>query len=360
MNTSGKSKEATEAIRKKIGNIGQLGGTRHYELTDGKSRGVRAVDVDTGTGFRFTVLPDRAMDISLASFRGTNITYLTPNGEVHPAYYSEYGMEWLRTFFGGLVTTCGLTYFASPGDDHGEQLGLHGRQSTIPARQFNDTTGYVGEEYKISLSGTMADSVLFGDKITLRRTISSSIGSSSLQITDEVENLRSETSPYTVLYHINFGYPLLDTDAEILVASSSVDPYDEVSTAGMDRWNRFDEPVIERTEEDFLHTMAADVDGYTYAALVNRQIDNGLGVYIKFKPDQLPRLTEWKMAGEIDYVLGLEPSNTKVLNRAVLREQGLLPTLGPREKRINEIEIGILDGSDEIETIAQKIKAIGA
>ena len=86
------------------------GGVRRCILDDGRSKGVTAFEVDTGAGFRFTVLPDRGLDISSASFRGTNLVHLTQNGEAHPAFYEPQGLGWLRTFFAGLLTTCGLTY----------------------------------------------------------------------------------------------------------------------------------------------------------------------------------------------------------------------------------------------------------
>ena len=65
-----------------------------------------AIDVDTGAGgLRFTVLPDRGLDISLASYKGNNLSFLTPAGETHPAFYEPGGLGWLRTFTGGLLTT---------------------------------------------------------------------------------------------------------------------------------------------------------------------------------------------------------------------------------------------------------------
>ena len=88
------------------GNPVQLGGTRHYRLSGGVQDGVRCIDVRTGSGFDFTVVPDRGLDISLASFKGRNLTYLTDAAEAHPSYYDPEGAEWLRTFTGGRLTTC--------------------------------------------------------------------------------------------------------------------------------------------------------------------------------------------------------------------------------------------------------------
>ena len=114
-------------IHQYIGNQVQLGGTRHYVLSDGWGRNLRGIDVNSGSGLQYTIMPDRGMDISLASFKGTNLVYITCNGETHPSFFEPENLGWLRTFAGGLVTTCGLTYLGSPVTDEGEQLGLHGR-----------------------------------------------------------------------------------------------------------------------------------------------------------------------------------------------------------------------------------------
>ena len=104
----------TKELLQYIGNLDQLGGTRHYELTDCRGRNMRAIDVNSGSGLNYTVLPDRGMDISLASYRGINLVYLTSTGESHPAFYEPENSGWLRTFTGGLLTTCGLTYLGPP------------------------------------------------------------------------------------------------------------------------------------------------------------------------------------------------------------------------------------------------------
>jgi hypothetical protein len=44
-------------IERRIGDLGQLGGIRYCELTEGRARGVREAIVDTGAGLSFTVLP---------------------------------------------------------------------------------------------------------------------------------------------------------------------------------------------------------------------------------------------------------------------------------------------------------------
>ena len=186
-------------VLERVGSIRQLGGVRRCLLDDGRSKGVTAFEVDTGAGFRFTVLPDRGLDISSASFRGTNLVHLTQNGEAHPAFYEPQGAGWLRTFFAGLLTTCGLTYLGPPGQDGEEILGLHGRATTTPARQVCDLSRWEGDEYLLEVTGIVEESQLFGDKIRLTRTLSTRIGSQSLTIRDFAENFGYQTAPFHIL-----------------------------------------------------------------------------------------------------------------------------------------------------------------
>ena len=330
----------------KTGNIRQICGTRHYELTEGSTKGTRAIDVNTGSGLCYTILPDRGMDISLASYKGMNLVYQTANGEVHPSYYDPKGMEWLRVFFAGLVTTCGLTYFSGPEKDGGEELGLHGRYTGIPAKKVCDLSGFEDGEYKLAVSGVVEEDVLFGHKLMLKRTIESKAGSKSLVIRDRAENMLQRSAPFTILYHINFGFPFLDESSEIFIKSKEVLPYDKKSEEAVGNWNKFETPDPRFKEQNFLHKMVNCKDGHTYAAVVNRSLVSPIGVYIKFNTCELPFLSEWKMAGQKDYVLALEPCNAPLYSRKKLRQEKLFPELGPYEVRNIEVEIGVLEGEE--------------
>jgi len=348
-----------EELLRRVGNPAQLGGTRHYTLSDGRSKNVAAIDVDTGGGFRFTVLPDRGLDISLASYKGLKLVYLTPNGEVHPAFYEPEGLGWLRTFFGGLLTTCGLTYLGAPGFDEGQQLGLHGRYATSPARQVCDQSGWDGDEYQVEISGVVEECAVFGDKIRLTRTITTSLGSKALTICDVAENFGYATSPFTILYHVNAGFPLLDASARLSLTAQESFPLDETSAAGFEQWPVVSEPIPNFAEQNFLHTMVGGKDGRAAAALVNRKLLDGLGLYLRFDPQELPYLNQWKMMGEGDYVMGVEPCNAPCAHRAELRSQGLLPMLEPGQSRTNYVEIGVLDGEEEINCFLERMKPSG-
>ncbi len=324
---------------KYIGNSNQLWSVRHYELTDGWARKMRAFDVHAGNGLQYTVLPDRGMDISLASYKGTNLAYLTCNGETNPAYYEPEGIGWLHTFGGGLLTTCGLTHLGPPSVDDGETLGLHGRYSTIPARQVADCSSWIGDEFQIKLKGIVEEGYLFGNKLRLEREIVSTVGKNEIEITDTITNFGNKPSPYTILYHVNLGYPLLSDKAELEINPQETFARDETAVSGMDEFRNFTEPQEQYDEQVFFHKMKGNQEGLAQASLLNKEL--GIRLNVSFNVNQLPFLAEWKMMGHGEYVLGLEPANVFVKSRKQLREEGSLPFLKPQESVKNKVVISI-------------------
>ena len=322
-----------------IGNQSQLGDCRHYTLSEGWGRGMRATDINTGSGLQYTVLPDRGLDISLASFKGTNLVYLTCNGETHPSYYEPEGIGWLRTFAGGLLTTCGLTHLGPPVNDDGEQLGLHGRYSTLPAKLYSDLSGWIGDDYNYKVRGIFEEGFLFGKKLRMEREITSVRGQNLIRISDTITNFGNTASPYTILYHMNFGYPLLSEDAELEIDPALTVPRDADADPGLNEFRNFIKPQPAYTEQVFFHTMKGDQDGLTTVTLKNRR--TGISVTIRFNIKQLPYLAQWKMMGNGEYVLGIEPSNVLCKSRKTLREENALPVLQPGETTTNILEIAL-------------------
>jgi hypothetical protein len=92
-----------------------------------------------------------------------------------------------------------------------------------------------------------------------------------------------------------------------------------------------------------------------HAALINRSLLGGLGLAIKFDAAALPFFNEWKMMGEGDYVVGVEPSNVPCENRASLRQKGRLATIAPGEVKEFRLEIGVLEGAGEIDSFSRNV-----
>src|SRR5438132_1610483 len=138
-----------EELVRRVGDLSQIAGVRLLELADGKERGVRAAEIKTGSGLSCTVLIDRGLDISTAEYNGKALAWRSMTQDAHPAFFEPEGLGWLRTFYGGLLVTCGMTYAGAPGEDQGQAYGLHGRVSHLPARNVYADAAWEGGRYRI-------------------------------------------------------------------------------------------------------------------------------------------------------------------------------------------------------------------
>src|SRR5690554_4023064 len=131
-----------EELLKYIGRIEQVGGIKEYTLSEGKSKGMKAIDINTGL-IRFTILPDRCLDIAHMSYKSIPISWISRVGLTAPEFYETEGLGWLRSFFGGLVTTCGLKNIGKPSGG----VGLHGRISNTPAEKLSISEEWTDGKY---------------------------------------------------------------------------------------------------------------------------------------------------------------------------------------------------------------------
>ncbi|MCD4670845.1 MAG: aldose 1-epimerase family protein [Actinomycetia bacterium] len=339
-----------QELQQKTGDISQLGGIRSYELNDGVSRGIRAVDIKSPCGLEFTVLPGRGMDISSLSYKSVPIAWRSATRETSPVYYESRGLEWLRTFYGGLLTTCGLTTTGSPSEDNGEELGLHGRIANIDAENVLADGYWEGDRYKMWIQGKVREARVFGDKLELSRKITTWMDEPKIIIEDTVENIGNVTSPIMILYHVNIGFPVVDNGAELLEAKAKVTYRDDEAKEGYADFNKFTEPVRGFKEQCYFHDIEADDDGNSNIAIVNRGFNNGsgIGIWMKFKKDTLPLMTQWKQMGMGEYVCGIEPCNSPVGGRKAEREKGTLKFIEPGEKVSFRLEFNILKSNEDI------------
>jgi len=328
-----------ENIYKYTGDVSQVFGTKQYTFNEGKARGMRGVDVNNGSGLIFTVLPDRAMDISLLSYKGVNFSYITKAGVTAPSFYDDKGSGWLKTFTAGFLTTCGLTQAGSPCESDGESLGQHGDISTVPAEEFCVGTNLDAEIPEITITGKLRTGRIFGDSIWLHREIKVRYGENKIHIKDRVENRGGEARAYMILYHFNLGYPLLDENAEFMTNTKYVRPRDAEAVKGESWRVGFKKPEAGFKEQVFYYDSTTEDRQSPYAGLYNKEL--GMGVNININSDQLPKIIQWKSVGHGDYALGIEPANCYPEGREKQKEYGL-DEIKPMEVKIQEICIEIV------------------
>ena len=326
-------------LEARVGRLEQIGGIRRLRLAEGPEDGVDYIQVRTGAGLAYYVAPQRGLDISLAEFGGVPISWQAGNGDVHPAYYDPTGLEWLRTAAGGLLMTCGLTQSGSPCQDDGKSFGLHGRAHHLAARHVAAEGRWQGDEYEMRVAGVIEETMIFNEYLRLTREIRSWLGQNRILINDVVENIGFVSTPHMILYHFNFGYPLISE-----YASRKVTPREEDTP--LEGYDRFQPPTPDYRERVYYHEDLIIQNGKASAVIVNPRFPQAEGtpprpltVRLTWSVDTLPMHVEWKMPGQNVYVLGIEPSNNYVRGRAWERQHGTLQILEPGESRRYEIEL---------------------
>jgi len=349
-------------LMRRVGDISQIAGVQRSFLTEGNEKGVEVIEFRTGAGLTFTVVPSRAMDIAAADYRGTPLVWRSGSGIVAPEFYDGVGTGWRKSFFGGLLTTCGLGNVGTPNEDDGEVLGHHGRIANQPAKRVHADGRWEGNQFVMSAQGQMRDTNPRRYDFSVTRNVTAKMGENRLFISDIVENVGPTDSPFMYLYHINIGFPVLDDGSELLVPVHKSTPRDAVAEPGMHERFRFHAPVAGYQEQVFYHDVIEDDNRHVWVALVNKRFGDGkgIGVYVRYHKSQFPNLVEWKMMSEGVYVVGIEPANCHVEGRARERERGTLQFLEVGGRRHFETEIGVLTNQDEIQAFEEKVASIRA
>ncbi|MCU6707871.1 aldose 1-epimerase family protein [Paenibacillus sp. J5C_2022] len=330
-------------LEARVGRIEQLGGVERYAFSEGPEKGMDAFRVRTGSGLSYWITPDKGMDISLAEMYGVPVSWSSGNGEPHPAYYNPSGAEWLRTASGGLLMTCGLTQAGAPGSDEWGNYGLHGRIHHTPARQISSTAEWLGDEYEMRISGVIEETSIFGERLRLTRSIASRLGDNRIIISDKVENAGFRPAPHMMLYHFNFGFPLLAEDTMIELPEGRTVPRDP--DMDMERMNEWQIPDAAWREQVYHHEpyektnkICARIHSPSFPASAASGA-GGLTVELQWDPSVLPRIVQWRMPGASEHVLGLEPSNCWTQGRSHEQHNGTLRILEPGEAIDYKLEL---------------------
>ena len=342
------------------GHMRQLCGLKRYYLADGRAAGAEAIDVDTGGGLCFTVLPGRGMDISRLSYRGVPVSYLTKGGVGAASLYDPVGDGWLKNFFAGMLTTCGLTN-AGPAcrGDLGilkdVPLGLHGGISNTPADNVCAREEWVDGCYRLTVSGRMEEGRLHGEHLELRRTVETGLGERSLRITDAFTNVGEAEQMLMFFYHINIGHPILGEGARFCAPVRGIRAETPHAKAGLSEYDRCGGPRLGYLEQQFFLELGADGDGGTLCALVNDALE--LAVYLRYNVNELPCLAEWKVLRDAEYVLAFEPGNCHAVGREEQLRRGAQELLQPMQTRWAHYEIGVADGPEAIAALEAEIES---
>ncbi len=315
---------------------------RESRLPDGS----RIIDAYNGSGLTFTLLPDRGLDIWSAHYNGIPLTWLSPGSPYPP----DEGLSWLRSFNGGLLTTCGLMHVGPPETDAqtGEARDLHGRFTRLRAQDLHiSRDGYDS----IHLSCKLYEQRLHGEQLEVTRWYSLDLGQPTIRLADVVTNLGDEPLPLMVLYHINVGYPLVAPGARLWVPAEGTYARDEVARAGLNRWYAYEAAEPRYAEQVFFHHVKHGRDGLAETVLLN----NDFGFSIGWNAVAMPYLTQWKNTRQGTYINGIEPGNCIPEGQNGARQSGRLDMLQPGQSRAFNCQMTVLPNAAAVQAARERI-----
>ena len=322
-------------MNKYIGHSIQESGTYEYRLIGGKADGMRILRVKNGKGLDFEISLDRCADIVTLSLNGANMGYMSPCGYVNPKYYQPTGRGFLKSFSAGFFSTCGLFAVGDPCIDEGEELPLHGTISNTPSEKYS-----VEEtDEEITIKATVRDATILSHQLLLIRTYTISKTENKITLSDTVKNIGSKESPIMLLYHCNMGYPLLSENAEVVIPSDTVIPKNEHARGDIENSRKMEKPQRGYKGRCYYYDIKAK-DGTGKCGIYNPDIEKG--AIISFDKKTLDKFTQWKMMGEYEYVLGLEPGNCTTDGRDGMRKEGKLRFIEPDEEYVTNLSFNFV------------------
>ncbi|MFG0332035.1 MAG: aldose 1-epimerase family protein [Maioricimonas sp. JB049] len=337
-------------------------------LHGGKQEGSELITIDNGT-LQIVIVPTRGMSILEVRSGDVRLGWNSPVKEVvHPQFIdldTRGGLGWLDGFNEWMVR-CGLEFAGHPGKDvfttnTGDtaemDLTLHGKVGNIPASEVELIVD-PQPPHRLRIRGIVHERMFFGPKLRLVTEISTVPGSDSLTVEDVVTNQGAGEQEIELIYHVNYGAPLLEEGAQVHVPAKRVTPMNAHAVSGLKRWNTYDGPTPGYIEQVYLVELISDRSGRSLALLHNAAGDRGTS--IGWSVQELPYFTIWKntTAVEDGYVTGLEPATGYPYNRRVERAAGRLATLGAGESRTFRLDFGLHIGEDAVSQAAERVRRI--
>ena len=337
-------------------------------LRGGLSDGVDVIELNNGR-LAMSILPTRGMGLWHGTCDGLPLGWNSPvKFPVNPAFVNQAergGLGWLSGF-NELMCRCGLDSNGAPGLDvvpnnQGQptktQLTLHGKIANTPAH-YVDVRITPGEAGRISVTGIVDETMLFGPCLRLKSTVETTSNSNTLTLIDEITNLKGVPAELELVYHTNVGAPFLEQDARVVAPVLEVAPRDAEAVKGMDKYGTFAGPTPGYVEQCYWYDLAADSRGQTAVMLRNAHGDKGFSLH--YAKQQLPCFTLWKNTqAEADgYVTGLEPGTNYPNLKTFERQKGRVIVLQPGQTYRTQLDIQIHSTAEGVARVEEHINAL--
>lgn len=341
---------------------------RKMTLHGGRQEGVETIIVDNGR-LKFTVCPTRGMGVLSVTLDDVYLGWSSPVKEVvHPSLInlqSRGGLGWLEGFNEWMVR-CGLESAGHPGvdkfinnvgDEATMELTLHGKIANIPASEVEVVID-PEPPHRIRVRGCVEERMFYGPKLVLQTEISTVPGSNTFQLADLIENHGADEQEFQIIYHANFGPPLLEEGSSFAGAIERVTPFNEHAAQDVASYAAYTGPQLGFIEQVYCIRPKPDAEGRALIMLRNKARDKA--VSMTFDVQELPFVTLWKNTNAVSegYVTGLEPGTGFPNNRRIERKFGRVPKLSPGGTFGAKIDVTIHTTQGEVAEISNRIERL--
>jgi hypothetical protein len=338
---------------------------RKYTLRGGKQEGVDVIVVNNGK-LSFVVVPTRGMGVRTVEMGDLRLGWDSPVKEiVHPLFVnlqSRGGLGWLEGFNEWMVR-CGLEWAGHPGKDKfinntGDEaemdLTLHGKIANIPASEVEVVIDRT-PPHRIRIRGRVDERMFYGPKLELWTEISTEPGAHAFRIEDAIKNYGAYDQEFQIIYHANYGPPLLEAGSRFAGAIKKATPFNAHAAKRANQYAEYVGPTKGFIEQVYVLEPFGDETNRTTVMLRNAM--GNKAVSMSYSLDQLPYFTLWKntTALEEGYVTGLEPGTGSPANRSIERKAGRVPKLKPNETRKFAIDFAIYAGKEGVDQVSSQI-----
>ena len=311
-------------------------GARLLTLEDGAERGSRIIEMRSGGGLDFDVTLDRSGDIGKLTLDGQVLSWHSPAGLPSPWLMDregDNGQGFLRGY-GGFLNTCGLDHIRQPehdviDDSNQDSLAhvhypLHGKGTFQPATIRGYGLVDDVEVPYVFCECEFVQGMAFVSALRLRRRIELPVGSKTLTIHDTVKNVGNNPAPHMLLYHFNFGFPLVATNTRVNFGNDECVWFSEAHEPTA----RFPEPTESSSNKISVFKHLSKT-----ACMTVTSPFAGLSLQLTYPSSQLSHCQMLQMTAPGIYGIGIEPCTAGSRTRKLARDTGEMIFLQPEEQR---------------------------
>lgn len=180
------------------------------------------------------LIPTRGLGILSVVGDSIRLGWDSPVDEVvNPKYInleSRGGVGWLEGF-NEMMVRCGYEWTGHAVQTDGMMYTLHGRAGNTPVSKLIVKV-LDKAPYTITVKGLIKENTFKKSKLETWVSLSYVPGSSEFTVHDVVTNKSDYTNDYQIIYHSNFGTPILEEGARIVAPVKEISPFNNYAKTG--------------------------------------------------------------------------------------------------------------------------------